>query len=77
MPIPHKIQNYSFFPTNKRNTTKTRKIIGYTSTNKIKKHFCFYEKSIIFASPKRYTYHPPRDSSSGFRIIIRQDICKI
>lgn len=45
--------------------------------NKIKKHFCISEKSIKFASPKRYTYHPPARFIVGFRIIIRQDICKI
>ena len=44
MPILHKIQNYSFFPTHKRSSTKTRKIIVNTNPNKIKKHFCFSEK---------------------------------
>ena len=66
-----------FFPTNKRSSSKTHTTFGDENPNKIKKYFCFSEKSTIFASPKRYTYHPPRDSSSGFRIIIRQDICKI
>ena len=61
----------------KLNCYKKYETLSNNSINKIKKHFCILEKSTIFASPKRYTYHPPRDSSSGFRIIIRQDICKI